>query len=442
MPAIQVFARFAQDLAQRAMPADVLHHAQRAVIDWYASLYPGLAAPAVRVLEGAMAEDLDRGEARLALGRAATERAAALIHGTAAHAAEVDDSFRDAMVHPGAATIAAALAVAQVSRSSGADFLRAVVLGYEVSTRIGVVMGRPHYQFWHNTGTMGSFGAAAAAGSLLRLDEDAFAQALALAATFTAGLQQAFRSEAMAKPLHAGRAAEAGVLAARLASRGMRSSLEVLEGESGLGQAMGDGPDWSRIGETLGRDWHITRLTFKNHVGCGHTFAAIDGALALQQHHGFMHADIQTVHLGVYQPTLDISPHVDPQTADQARFSLHYMVASALVHGSVRLSAFAPDRLHDPATRSLMSRISKALDAEVDAAFPGRRAARVTIALRDGRVLAHLQTDRKGDPELPLSDADLEGKLIELAAPVIGEPEARALLMRIWALTTSENLPT
>ena len=442
MLATQVFARFAHEAAQRELPPEVLHHAQRAVIDWYASLYPGLATPAVQVLEATMAEDLDRGGARLALGRAATGRVAALINGTAAHAAEVDDSFRDAMYHPGAATIAAALAAAQATNAGGVDFLRAVVLGYEVSTRIGVVMGRPHYQFWHNTGTMGSFGAAAAAGSLFGLNEDAFAQALAIAATFTAGLQQAFRSEAMAKPLHAGRAAEAGVLAAQLAARGMRSSLDVLEGQSGLGAAMSNGPDWSGIAATLGHDWHITRLTFKNHVGCGHTFAAIDGALALQQQHGFSHADIQAVHLGVYQPTLDIAPHVDPQTADQARFSLHYMVASALVHGSVRLSAFEPERLNDPATRALMARIGKALDAEVDAGFPGRRAARVTISLRDGRVLTHLQADRKGDPELPLSDADLEGKLIELAAPVIGEPEARALLRRIWALTTSETLPT
>ena len=198
----------------------MVHHAQRAVIDWYASLYPGLDMPAVQVLQATLADDLDRGDARLALGRAATARAAALINGTAAHAAEVDDSFRDAMYHPGAATIAAALAAAQATGASGADFLRAVVVGYEVSTRIGVVMGRPHYKFWHNTGTMGSFGAAAAAGSLLRLDEPAFAHALALAATFTAGLQQAFRSEAMAKPLHAGRAAEAGVLAAQLAAQG------------------------------------------------------------------------------------------------------------------------------------------------------------------------------------------------------------------------------
>ncbi len=442
MLATQVFARFALEVSRRALPPEVLHHAQRAVIDWYASLYPGLAMPAVQVLEATMADDLDRGDARLALGRVATPRSAALINGTAAHAAEVDDSFRDAMYHPGAATIAAALAAAQATKATGVDFLRAVVLGYEVSTRIGVVMGRPHYKFWHNTGTMGSFGAAAAAGSLLQLDEDAFAHALALAATFTAGLQQAFRTEAMAKPLHAGRAAEAGVLAAQLAARGMRSSLDVLEGDSGLGQAMSDGPDWSQVGATLGSDWHITRLTFKNHIGCGHTFAAIDGALALQQRHGFTHADITAVHLGVYQPTLDIAPHVDPQTADQARFSLHYMVASALVHGSVRLSAYEPERLNDPATRALMQRIGKVLDPEVDAGFPGRRAARVTITLRDGRVLTHLQPDRKGDPELPLSDADLEGKLIELAAPVIGEPEARALLARIWALTHSETLPS
>jgi 2-methylcitrate dehydratase PrpD len=441
MHATQVFARFARQLPERPLPDKVVHHAQRAVIDWYASLYPGLDTPAVQVLEATLADDLDRGGARVASGRAATARAAALINGTAAHAAEVDDSFRDAMYHPGAATIAAALAAAQATGSSGADFLRAVVVGYEVSTRIGVVMGRPHYKFWHNTGTMGSFGAAAAAASLLRLDEPAFAHALALAATFTAGLQQAFRSEAMAKPLHAGRAAEAGVLAAQLAARGMRSSLDVLEGASGLGQAMSDGPDWSQIGATLGDDFHITRLTFKNHIGCGHTFAAIDGALDLQQQHGFAHGDIESLHLGVYQPTLDIAPHVDPQNADQARFSLHYMVASALVHGSVRLAAFEADRLNDGATRALMKRITKALDPEVDAAFPGRRSARVTITLRDGRRFVHLQPDRKGDPELPLSDADLEGKLLELASPVIGEPEARALLARIWALQTSETLP-
>ena len=440
----QVLARFASELAARPLTSEVIHHAQRAVIDWYASLLPGLATPALRVLEQVLADDLDRGPARLVgpgQPRAATVRAAALFNATAAHAAELDDSFRDAMVHPGAATIAAALAAAQAKQASGEQFLRAVVLGYEVATRIGVVMGRAHYRHWHSTGTVGTFGAAAAAASALGLDESAFANALALAATFAAGLQQAFRLESMAKPLHAGRAAEAGVLAAQLAAGGMRSSLDVLEGESGLGQAMSDGPDWSTLGQTLGRDFHITRLTFKNHVGCGHTFAAIDGALALQQQHGFTHDEIEQLHLGVYQPTLDIAPHVDPVNADQAKFSLHYMVATALVHGSVRLAAFEPQRLNDAATRALMKRTTAALDPEVDAAFPGRRGARVQVMLRDGRRLAHLQTDRKGDPELPLSDADLEGKLMELAAPVLGDAEARALLERIWALPAGGPLP-
>jgi len=314
-------------------------------------------------------------------------------------------------------------------------------MGYEVSTRIGMVMGQPHYQYWHSTGTMGVFGAAAAAGVLLQLDEHQFASALALSGTFSAGLQQAFRSESMAKPLHAGRAADAGVMAAQLAGSGMRSSLDILEGPAGLGQAMSEAADWSGICSTLGQDFHIKRLTFKNHVGCGHTFATIDGALALQKIHEFAHEDIETVHLGVYQATLDIAPHVQAQTADEARFSLHYMVASALVHGSVRLSAFEAERLNDPMTRALMNRITKALDPRVEAAFPARRAARVDIQLRDGRHFSHWQPDRKGDPELPLSDEDLTEKFMEMTQPALGETQAQQLLLRIWALNSNSELP-
>jgi len=439
--AVQLFAKFATQFNEENVSDEVWHHAKRAVIDWYASLYPGLETESVRVLEKALQEDLDRGASTLGNGRSATVRAAALFNGTAAHAAEVDDSFREAMYHPGAATIAAALAAAQAVGANGKKFLHAVILGYEVSTRIGMVMGRPHYRYWHNTGTMGSFGAAAAAANLYGLNEDEFSNSLALAATFTAGLQQAFKTEPMAKPLHAGRAAEAGILAAQLAKQGMLSSLDVLEGELGLGNAMSEGVDWSKVTSTLGSDFHITRLTFKNHIGCGHTFPSIDGALFLKESHGFDAKDIQKVELGVYRPTLDIAGHTDSQTADEAKFSINYMVASALAFGSVRLSAFEPDRLNDPLTRDLISRICAQLDPEVDAGFPERRSARVTITLKDGRNFEHLQPDRKGDPELPLSDADLEGKLIELAGPVIGQAQAEALLQRIWNLTKSESLP-
>lgn len=441
MHATEVFARYAAQFQHQELPTEVIHHAKRAVIDWYASLFPGLAAAPVRQLEDTLADDLDHGRAFLALGRPATARAAALINGTAAHAAEVDDSFRDAMYHPGAATIAAALATGQDVGASGLQFLRGVVLGYEVSTRIGVVMGRPHYKFWHSTGTVGSFGAATAAGAMMVLDETAFAHALATAATFTAGLQQAFRMDSMSKPLHAGRAAEAGVLAAQLARRGVTGSLDVLDGEAGLGWAMSDGPDWSQVGATLGQDFHITQLTFKNHIGCGHTFAAIDGALELKQRHNIAAADIKQVNVATYRPALDIACYTQPTTANEARFSLSYVVATALVHGSVRLAAYEAERLEDPATRALMERITVAVDPEIDAAFPGQRAARVVIETYDGKRFAHLQPNRKGDPEQALSDTELEGKFLELACPVIGVDRAKALLACLWALDTAAALP-
>lgn len=440
MHATEVFGRYAEQHQQQTLPAEVIHHAKRAVIDWYAALLPGMTSAPLAQLEQVLADDLDRGRAKLGTGRAATARAAALFNGTAAHVAEIDDSFRDAMYHPGAATIAAALAASQDAGADGLSFLRALVLGYEISTRIGVVMGRPHYRYWHNTGTVGSFGAAASAAGVMGLSGRAFANALATAATFTAGLQQAFRMDSMSKPLHAGRAAEAGLLAAQLAARGVTGSLDVLDGEAGLGQAMSNGPDWSHVGETLGRDFHITRLTFKNHIGCGHTFAAIDAALALREQHGLKAQDIDQVRVETYKPALDIACYQRPESANEARFSMHYVVATALARGSVRLAAYEPERLGDPDIRALIERIEVHVDPSIDAAFPGRRSARVDVLTRSGVRLVHMQPDRKGDPELPLSDAELDGKFLELASPVVGVESAQTMLAHLWSLESADSV--
>jgi 2-methylcitrate dehydratase PrpD len=303
-------------------------------------------------------------------------------------------------------------------------------------------MGRAHYRHWHNTGTIGCFGAAAAAAELLGLDQARFAHALATVATFAAGLQQAFRMDSMSKPLHAGRAAEAGVTAALAAAQGVTGSLDILEGEAGLGRAMSDNPDWEKAVATLGRDFHITRITFKNHACCGHTFAPIDGALALQAQHGIRADDIEQISIGTYRAALEVAGYESPATPAEARFSVKYTVASALVHGSVRLAAFEPARMNDVATRALMKKITLTLDPELDAAFPGQRAARVEIRLRDGRVLSWLQPFRKGDPEAPLSDRELEQKYRELADPVLGSEAAGALLEKLHRLDELPGLET
>jgi 2-methylcitrate dehydratase PrpD len=440
MHVVERCAEFALALRAQPLPAGVLHHAKRAVIDWYAALLPGAVQAPATLLERACAENLDRGGATLALGRKATARTAALINASAAHTMEVDDIYRDAIYHPGAPTIAAALAVAQENGASGEAFLRGIIVGYEISTRIGAAMGRAHYRYWHNTGTIGSFGAAAAAAAIYGLDAKRFAHALATVATFAAGLQQAFRMDSMSKPLHAGHAAEAGLLAALAAREGVTGSLDVIEGAAGLGRAMSDGPDWNQALATLGTDFHITRMTFKNHACCGHTFAAIDGALELQRALAATAADIARVTVGTYRAALDVAGYEHPATPAEARFSLKYVVATALTHGSVRLAAFEPERLQDPATRALMQKIELAADAEIDARFPGQRAARITIATKDGRRGEHLQPTRKGDPDLPLSDGELEHKFLELTAPVLGEPAARALVARLWTLESAASV--
>ena len=435
---VERFAQFADRLRAGPLPAPVVHHAKRAVVDWHAALFPGAVIAPATLLERVLADELDRGGATLALGRRATARAGALINGTAAHAIEFDDIFRDAIYHPGAPTIAAALALAQDRKASGLEFLRAVVAGYEISTRIGAALGRSHYRHWHTTGTVGSFGSAAAAAMLLGLDRAQFAHALATVATFAAGLQQAFRMDSMSKPLHSGRAAEAGLLAALAAREGVTGSLDVIDGEAGLGRAMSDGPDWKHACEGLGEVFNISAMTFKNHGCCGHTFAAIDGALALMARAGRPAADISRVRVATYKAALDVAGNREASSPAHAKFSLPYVVAHALAHGSVRLDAFSPERLADPQLRSLMGRVEIAVDPEIDAAFPGKRAARVDIEWKDGAADSWLQPTRKGDPDAPLTDEDLEGKLQELAVPVIGAARAGALSRKLWTL---EALP-
>ena len=440
MSVVERFAEFGAGLRALPMPADVMHHCKRAVIDWHASVLPGAKAEPALLLEKALGDELDRGPSRLALGRRASPRAAALINGTAAHSMEVDDIYREAIYHPGAPTIAAALAAAEAMGASGDAFLKAVIAGYEISTRIGAAMGRAHYRFWHMTGTAGTFGAAAAAASVYGLDAKRYAHALATAATFAAGLQQAFRMDSMSKPLHAGRAAESGLLAAMAAREGVIGSLDVLEGDAGFGRAMSGNPDWEKALATLGREFHIASMTFKNHACCGHTFAAIDGALALQRKLGVAARDIAKVRVETYGEAMHVAGNADPKTPAEARFSLVYVVATALTHGSVRLAAFEPGRIADPLTRDLMHRVELKIDPKIDAAFPNTRAALVTMETKDGRREQMTQPTRRGDPDSPLTDKELEEKFFELAEPVIGRPKAMALLERLWQLDARPSI--
>ncbi len=442
MPTIaETLAAYAAEQSRTALSADVTHHAKRAVIDWFAALLPGSVLPPALMLAEALADELDHGRAIVyGSNRRASLRAAALINATASHTIEFDDIFRDAVYHPGCPVIGAGLAAAQARGANGAALLRAIVVGYEISTRIGVAVQPSHYRFWHTTGTIGTFGAAASVASVLGATAGQTAHALANAGTFAAALQQAFRSDAMSKPLHAGHAADAGAMAALGAARGMTGALDVLEGVAGFGAAMSVNPNWAAATDGLGARYNITAMTFKNHGCCGHCFAAIDAALTLQAAHGFRHQDIARIAVGGYQATFDVTGRKSVATEFEGRFSTPFTVATALVHGSVRLVAFTPDRLADPDVQALMARVDVTVDPDCAAAFPGARTARVTITLKDGRAFSHFQPTRKGDPEDPLTDAELEAKFLELAGPVVGDAAARGLLAQLWAIDTLDDV--
>ena len=431
---MKTFADYA--VAEQTAPLSdaVRHAAKRAIIDWFSALLPGgVVAPATMLIE-AFDEQVGHGRAILyPSGKRAPAPVAALINGAASHTVEFDDIFRDAIYHPGCPVIAAALALGQARQVDGERFLRAVVVGYEVSTRIGAVMVPAHYKYWHSTGTVGCFGATAAAATILGLDAAQFIHAMGTAGTFASGLQQAFRSDSMTKPLHAGHAAETGVWAALAAAKGVTGVPDILEGEVGFGNAMSENVDWTKAIQGLGESYNITRMTVKNHGCCGHTFASIDGAQTIQKANALAPEQIKAIKIGTYGTALKVTGNYKHSSAFEGKFSLPYVVASALVHGNVRLDAFTPERLGCVRTTALMDKITIGVEPKLDATFPKQRAALVEIETVDGRTLRHEQTTRRGDPDSPLSDDELVGKFHELAGSAIGDG-SRSLVDALWAI--------
>lgn len=413
-----------------SLPAEVEHHARRALIDWFAALLPGCHLAPATLMARALAGERGAGRAVSYVDGARTGlRHAALINGTASHTVEFDDIWRWGVYHPGCPTIAAALAAAQAHNTDMAALLRAMTAGYEVSCRIAQAVQPSHYDFWHTTGTVGTFGAAAAVAVLLDCNAAQTAHAIATAATMAGGLQQAFRGDGMSKPLHPGHAAEAGALAAMAAREGMTGALDVLHGPAGFAAATSeDTGKWEKAIAAIGQPLTITQMTFKNHGCCGHIFAALDATRDLQREHGFAADDVEALHVGGYAATKNVCDRPSVVTEQEARFSSQFTIASILLYGGVRLDAFSPERLSDPAIRAIMPRISVSLDAECEAAFPGARSAKVGITLRDGRKLYRHQPTRKGDPDAPLSDVELDEKFLELTGPVLGASAARDFL--------------
>ena len=438
----QQLAELIQLKTQGTLTVDVIHATKRCIIDWTCTTLAGSVHKQALALQRALSDELGFGSSRTLTGRKAPVRTAAMINGLASHIVEFDDIYAPGTYHPGSPTIAAALSATTGRQGSGLDLIRGTIAGYEVSNRIARAMGTDHYRYWHTTGTAGTIGSAAAVSSLYGLTVNQTAHALATSTTMAAGLQQAFRGESEIKPLHAGHAADAGIVAAGLAREDVVAALDMFEGASGLGIAM------SGVSHTV--DWEnaiadtnentIERMTIKNHGCCGHIFPALDGALALQSEHGFTVDEIAAIAVGGYSATVDVTGNYLADTPASAKFCLPFIVASALTHGSIRLDAYSPERLQDPAVRTLMASVTVQLDETIEARFPSQRSANVVVMLKDGSQLRRFQPHRVGDPDLPLTDDQLNNKFIELTRGVLSKDQAESLLNNLWVLDTKPSV--
>lgn len=438
IPAIQGLANEAVRSRGEPLTKATALATSAAIVDWFAVCIGGSTAePARRLLQALVTGP---GPCRtIGSGHSSSAETAALINGTAAHTLELDDIFAPGLYHPGAPAIAATVAVAERYGRSGADLLRSVAVGYEVGNRVARTLGAGHYRYWHTTGTAGSLAAAAGAAEVLCLDSEQFAHALALATTMSAGLQQTFRSDSMGKPLHSGHAAQVGTVAALAAMSGFTGSLSVLDGEIGMGVAMSDTPSWDAIADPFGPSYLIEATTVKPYPCCGHVFAAIDAALQLHKE-GMSPEEAERVDVYSYSTALTVAGNPDPMTPFEAKFSMPYVVARALVHGEVGPSAFSEEALGDKRVRELMDRVLLHSGGEFDSQFPDRRGARVTVARYRGQSVAATVPDRRGDPANPVTAEEMSVKFSSLVSPVLGEKMSTALYEQLQTLDSLGNI--
>jgi 2-methylcitrate dehydratase PrpD len=427
------------------LPPEAVHWAKIGVLDTVGTTLAGASEPCARI--AARVAAVSPG-ASLLIGTAQTAAPldAATVNGTAAHAHDFDDCSNTMGGHPSAPVLAALLALADTRRVSGRDLLTAYVAGFETETRLGRAVNFHHYdKGWHPTATLGTFGAAAACARLLDLSPERVATALALAASFAAGLKAGFGT--MTKPLHVGQAARNGLFAALLAAEGFTAAADALEHRQGFFMVFnGEGNfDAARVldGWAAPLDIIDPGIGLKQYPNCASTHPAIDCAIDLQREHGLTPDMIAHVDCWTHPRRLAHTNRPDPRSALDAKFSVQYGVARALTAGRVVLDDFDGERYADPATRALMARVVAAPHPDMPMASTEHAGGEVRVRLHDGRVLAR-RTDhalgRGYDRPLPL--ALLRAKFADCAGRVMNAASTARVAELIWHLDELDETST
>ena len=357
---------------------------------------------------------------------------AALVWGTAAHALDYDDNYHPMAGHATAVLAPAIFAMAESRSVSGAAALDAYIVGIEALALVGNGVNLVHYERgWHSTSTLGPFGAAAACARLMKLDEEGITAALSLAFSMASGSKLQFGT--MAKPLHAGLAAQHGVMAAMLAASGLAGVAEPLEGAWGFRDLFAGAGSPGYRPRGIGRPLAIERygLKAKIHPCCASVHTAVDALLFLKQKHRFDAGDVESIDVLVNRVSYDNLRYPDPKTDTEARFSMQWAMALALLQDRLGLADFTPAALKRREVRAWLPRI-RMRHTRSGKAHPsmenGREPALTTVLLKNGKKLGRYAQRPKGTLQIPLSAKELDEKF-EDCAP--GRPALARMLDRL-----------
>ncbi len=350
---------------------------------------------------------------------------AAFANGAAAHAFEFDDVHEEAVNHPGAVVVPAALAVAEELDASGAAFLEAVVVGYEAMARAGLAVGPVSHMLagFHPTSMSGVFGAAAAAAHLRGLGADRLNHAFGIAASLASGTMEFASSGGMAKRIHAARAAEGGILAASLAADGFEGAQDGLAGRYGFCRIFTDGPGPrpQLLTEGLGERWMIDEITIKPYPSCSDLHPMVQTTCELVDVQGLRAEDIERIVVYGTTKTAELNDVDGTESVMAAQYSAPFNVAAAVVADPADPVTFDPERIADPALAAMQAKVAPIVPApEFDATYAWKQGARVQVTLTDGRVLERTVHGQKGSMHDPLSDDEIERKFWMMTAGRLG----------------------
>lgn len=413
--------------------------ARHALSDTIACMLAGATDAPTLAVRAAFADEIGAGGAAgLVGGGRAAAAVAALVNGVAAHTLDYDDNFRPAISHASAVLVPALLAVAEAQGTSGRRLIDAYLVGLEAQAAVGRGVNGSHYLVgWHATSTVGCIGTAAGVAWLMGLDRAGIARALSVAVSMAAGVKGQFGTPA--KPLHAGLAARNAVDAARLAAAGMTGRLDILEGAQGFKELYG-GPQpggWESVVGQIGTPHVIENvgLAPKRHPCCGSTHNTLDMILDLKRAHGFTAGDVAAVETWVGLANARNLAYPAPQDEMQARFSMQYCVAVALLQERLGLADFTPAAVQRPAVRALLPLTTMhAYPAGPEGAPERRQPHRLRVALRDGRVLEASREFEKGTLNDPFDDADRWLKFRDCCEPALGADATGRLYAQLAAV--------